>query len=227
VLFLIAALVAGWARDRGLLRQARQFEGITFEIYGDRAAFEQRLAGTTEHIDFDDVPTSGNSIAGIDSERYEAKGIIIDGGSGQYVSQTFGLPTDFLDVNQRNLYAPGPVDQNPGANRTDIKFKSAGGPGLVCGFGVNFFDVDFRSQGPSSLTLFGRNGRWLISHDALQGPHHTAVFRGIIAVDATGTPIPIIASVRLVNGSGWPGVDVLECVALDDFVFPAPQPFPK
>jgi hypothetical protein len=227
ILFLIASLVAGWARDRDFLRQARQVAGITFEIYTDRAAFEQRLAGATDHVDFDDVPTAGNSISEIDSKRYEARGIIIDGGSGQYVSQTFGLPADFLTAAQKNLYAPGPVGQNPGANRTDVKFTAAGGPGLVCGFGVNFFDVDFRSQGPSSITLFDRNGRWLLAHDAFQGPHHAPVFRGIIAVDATGTPVPLIASVRLVNGSGWPGVDLLECVALDDFVFGSPQPFPK
>jgi hypothetical protein len=119
------------------------------------------------------------------------------------------------------------VDRNPGANRTDVKFTALGGPGLVCGFGLTFFDVDFRNQGPSSLALFDRNGRWLMSHDAFQGPHHAPVFRGIIAVDSTGTPVPAIARVRVINGSGWPGVDVLECVALDDFVFGKPQPYPK
>lgn len=229
--FLIASLVAGWARDRELLRQSRQTDGITFEIYTDRAAFEQRLAGATNYIDFDDItmalePTSG--IMAFESTRYESRGIIIAGGSGQYVSRTFGLPADFNIPSQRNLYAPGPVDQNPGVNRTDVKFVTAsGGPGLICGFGLHFVDVDFRHQGPSSITLFDRNGRWLVAHDAFQSANRSIVFRGIVAVDSTGTPTPIIARVRLINGSGWPGVDVLECVALDDFVFARPQPYPK
>jgi len=224
---LIFSIIAGWARDRYLLNQAREIGRIRIEIYTDPRAFVQRLRRAVRVVDFDDIDTELSDVASFESNRYESRGVVIEGTDGQYVGQTFGQPRDFTAASQPNTYAPGPVGKNPGGNRTDVTFLAGQSRGLVSGFGLNFIDVDYRSIRPSGLELYDRYGNLLATYNNISGPNRTPVFCGIVAVDPGGNPIPVISRVRLTNGTGWPGVDAGESVTMDDFTYAVPVPFPK
>jgi len=227
VLVIMVSIVAGWARDRILLNQAREVGRISIEIYTDPRAFVQRLRRPMQFINFDDIDTDLVDVAPFESDRYESRGIIISAEEGQYVGQTFGQPRDFTAASQPNAYAPGPVGKNPGGNRTEVTFRAGQARGLVSGFALNFIDVDYRSIKPSGLELFDRYGNRLATYDSVSGPNRTPVFRGIVAVDERGKPVPVIAKIVLTNGTGWPGVDRGETVTLDDFIYDVPVPYAK
>jgi hypothetical protein len=223
VVVLFIAMVLGWAKDRDLLKQSREIAKIRIEIYTDQAEFERRL-GYVQTVNFDDIrSTQPTDVVPFNADRYASQGIRIEGLSGQYVSGNFGLPADFLPVSPPNLYAPGPVGQNPGANSTEVTFTAKNRLGQVCGFGLKFVDVDFRNSCPSCIEVFDRHGNSIARHDAFTSANRMPVFRGIIAVDRDGMMVPVIARVRLTNGTGWPGRDTGDCVAMDDFEFDAPQ----
>lgn len=196
-----------------------------------RQALPRNLAGLVggpvQIVDFDDIDTEENDVAAFDANRYRAKGIVITGTDGQYVGRTFGQPSDFTAASQPNAYAPGPVGKNPGGNRTDVTFVAGQSRGLVSGFGANFIDVDFPMIMPSGLELYDQHGNLIASYDNIIGPGRTPVFCGLVAVDERGNPIPIIANVKLKNGTGWPGVDAGETVTMDDFLFDRPVPMAK
>jgi hypothetical protein len=224
---LIFSIIAGWVRDRHLLNQAREIGRIRIEVYTDPRAFSQRLGRPMQVVDFDDIDTELNDVAPFESDRYQSLGAVIVGADGQYVGRTFGQPRDFTAASQPNAYAPGPVGKNPGGNSTDVTFLAGQSRGLVCGFGLNFIDVDYRMIMPSGLELYDRYGNLLATYNSITGPNRTPVFRGIVAVDETGNPVPVIERVRLTNGTGWPGVDAGETVTMDDFAYDVPVPVPR
>ena len=245
MLVLIVALVAGWARDRVLLNQAREVGKIRIEIYTDPKAFAQRVGRNVRVINFDEIHTEENDaplfgrqsymsngtasrdVSEFKSDRYESEGIRIVGIGGQYVGRSFGQPNDFEAASWPNAYAPGPVGKNPGGFTTDVTFLNGKSRGLVMGFGLNFIDVDFTMIKASGLEIFDRFGTLLASYNAINGPNRTPVFRGVVAVDESGSPVPVIARVKLTNGTGWPGVDAGETVTMDDFIYNVPAAFPK
>ena len=125
------------------------------------------------------------------------------------------------------MYAPGPLATNNtppprGGHDTDITFLTNGQRAAVAGFGTVFIDADYPGLGPSSITVFGRNDRYLGGDMGFSGPNGSHRFRGIIVIDDQGNPIPAIVRVHLTNGNEWPSVDVGEGVTLDDFVFGVP-----
>jgi hypothetical protein len=222
-LMLFVAMLLGWMKDRELLKQSRDIAKIRIEIYTDQAEFERRI-GYVQKIDFDDIrQTKPSGVESFSADRYESKGVRITGTGGQFVSHDFGLPADFAPVSRPNLYAPGPVGQNPADNATDVTFLTNSRAGQVSGFGLKFIDVDYRNSRPSSIEVFDHYGNLIARHDAFTSGNRMPVFRGIIAVDRDGVVVPVIAKVRIVNGTGWPGRNTGDCVALDDFEFDAPQ----
>jgi hypothetical protein len=116
------------------------------------------------------------------------------------------------------MYAPGAIeDVTGGGNATEVTFVAGDAPALVAGFGAVFVDPDL--PGVSSLSVFSDEGEPLGDAE-IPAADGQRVFRGIVAVDAdTGVPVAVIASVQLVNGTGWPGADLNDGVPLDDFVF--------
>lgn len=178
-------------------------------------------------INFDDIDTFPTDVASFESNRYQSLGAVIEGTDGQYVGRTFGQPSDFTAATYPNAYAPGPVGKNPGGNRTDVTLLAGRSRGLVSGFGLNFIDVDYRGIMPSGLEVYDRYGNLLTRYDNIRGPNRTPVFCGLVAVDPSGNPIPVIASVKLMNGTGWPGINRGETVTMDDFMYSVPVPFPK
>jgi len=227
LIVLLVSIICGWVRDRHLLHQAREIGRIRIEIYSDPHTFANRLRRAVRVVDFDDIDTELTDIAPFKSNRYQSQGLIIEGADGQYVGQTFFQPRDFTAASQPNAYAPGPVGKNPGGNSTDVTFLDGKSRGLVSGFGLNFIDVDFSMIQPSGLELYDRYGNLLATYNSIVGPNRTPVFCGIVAVDPGGNPIPVIARVKLTNGTGWPGIDSGETVTMDDFTFAIPAPFPK
>lgn len=227
LIVLLVAMLSGWARDRVLLNRARAIGRIRIEVYTDPVAFVQRLRRPMRGVDFDDIDTETNDVASFESNRYQASGVVFEATGGLYVGRTFGQPRDFTAASQPNAYAPGPIGKNPGGNRTDVTFLAGQSRGLICGFGLNFIDVDFSRIMPSGLELYDRYGNLLASYNSITGRNRTPVFRGIVAVDRSGTPVPVIARVKLANGTGWPGVDAGETVTMDDFIYDVPTPMPK
>jgi hypothetical protein len=203
-----------------------------FEVYDQLPLFVARLGGAAaiRTVDFDDIATSGGNVVAFDADRYEAAtGAVIRSltDEGQYVSRTFGFPSDFQPVSAPNAYAPGPVAIVTGTNTTTlVTFTTGGAPGVVSGFGCFFIDADFPGIGPSSFSVFDREDGLLTGTGVVSGADGSQLFRGIVAVDDVGdVPVPVIASVRIVSGNEWPSVDVGEGVVLDDFTFSAvPEP---
>ena len=71
--------------------------------------------------------------------------------------------------------------------------------------------------------MFDAAGVELGSTGTVSGPNASQLFAGLVAIDMmTNMPVPVFSSVSIVNGSGWPGNDNNEGVALDDFVFGVP-----
>src|SRR5262245_28869370 len=191
---------------------------IVTETYTSRAEFASRLGGAVRTITFDDVDTSAVDPAAFASDRYSPFGLIITGDAGQYASRDFGFPEDYAPGSLPNMYAPGAIeDTTGGGNASEVTFVAGDAPALVAGFGAVFVDPDL--PGVSSLSVFSDEGEPLGDAE-IPAADGQRVFRGIVAVDSdTGVPIAVIGSVRLVNGTGWPGADLNDGVPLDDFVF--------
>jgi hypothetical protein len=191
---------------------------IVTETYTSRAEFASRLGGAVRTITFDDVDTSGVDPAAFATDRYAPFGLIITGDAGQYASRDFGFPEDYSPSSSPNMYAPGPIeDVTGGGHATEVTFVDGDAPALVAGFGAVFVDPDL--PGASSLSVFTDEGEPLGDAE-IPAANGQRVFRGVVAVDSdTGVPVAVIASVQLVNGTGWPGADVNDGVPLDDFVF--------
>ena len=198
---------------------------ILVETFTSRSAFEARL-GNVAVVDFDDVSTSGDAPVAIANDRYAAQGVVINGQSGQYVSRTFGDPTNYPPASPPNMYAPGPIDDVAGGgSETNVQFRAGDVGGAVAGFGAVFIDLDSQDLlniFPSSLDAFDADNFPRGSVEAT-GNSAQAVFRGIVTVDGTtGNPVPVITRVQLTNGGGWPAGTLNQGVPLDDFVFSAP-----
>lgn len=195
---------------------------VTFE---DEAAFLAALAGAAVRVDFDDVDASGTEAVPIDPDRYVARGLVVRGQLGQFVHTDFGLPGDNIPVSPPNMYAPGPIDDpangDPGGNVSQIEFDAGGERGCVSGFGLSFVDLDPARAG-GSLQVVDGELLPLGSAVVVEGISAPSAFRGLVAIDGTGAPVPAIAGARVVNGTGWPGRLEGKGMALDDFLFDMP-----
>ncbi len=217
------------ADSRPALVRVAQVQGSRVEVYHDPLAFRQRLQGAVRTVDFDDLPTDHRDPRGFQVDRYRAShGLRIQGARGQYVGRSFNFPKDYVPTSPPNMYAPGPRPgedpiQPRGGNSTTVTFfNRQGRPAQVAGFGLMFLDADHPQQGPSSLTIYDAEGRKLTKFDAFHCPHGKHIFVGVVTVSRAFAPVPLIAQVRIVNGSQWAGVDGGDGVTLDDFVFGLP-----
>ena len=223
VLVVIVALLIAWAKERHRLQRTRELATVTVEVYTDRAAFERRLNGLVRRVDFDDIDTSKSDCVSFQASRYASRGVHIQAVGGQFAARTFGFPKEYPAASPPNSYAPGPKGKNPGGNKTDVSFTVGSHKAVVAGFGVTFIDADYPNLGASSLTVYGWADRQIGTTTRFRSPSGGQMFRGIIAVDSQGNPIPAISRVQLINGTGWPGVDAGDGVTLDDMVFAVPQ----
>jgi hypothetical protein len=197
---------------------------LVTEVYTDRAAFDARL-GVMRVVSFDDVEADSIDPAPFAADRYATDGIVITGEGGQFASQGFGFPESFPPNSGPNMYAPGPVENLfGGGNRTTVTFVASAMTAAVAGFGAVFIDPDLADV--SGFAVFD-------SDDAILGSVRVpaadggSIFRGIVtADDATGDPIPAIARVDIVNGTGWPAGQLNDGVPLDDFAFGLPALVP-
>jgi hypothetical protein len=116
-----------------------------------------------------------------------------------------------------------------GSNITDVSFFVPGTntPGLTRGFGVVFSDVDLANA--TSVQLFGVN-------HSLLGTFYVPNLTGNQTFSFIGIsyPTPIISSVRILAGNtplGPGAVDengnVVDVVAMDDFIFGEPVAVPE
>jgi len=206
-----------------------QPSSVGIEASSDRDAFAVRLKQTIRRVDFDDVDTSDAGPVPFESDRYASTaGIVIKGTEGQYAVRSFGGDT-MKPGSPPNMYAPGPLatssDPPPrGGHRSEITFVANGSKAVVAGFGAVFIDADWPRIGPCTIRAFDRRGKELGSWTGFSGPDGSKLFRGIIAVDDKGQPVPAIARIEMINGNEWPSVGIGEGVPLDDFVFSAPMP---
>jgi WD40 repeat protein len=202
---------------------------VRVEVITDRAKFENRLGASPRLVNFDDVETPQQGHTPFAADRYKAKGIIITGQDGQYVSRDFTYPANYKPVTAPNMYAPGPAvagnaAKDAGGHETTVTFVDANGkPSAVAGFGCYFIDCNYPSLGPSSIEVFDVDGRSLGSKKGFDGNTGSQLYFGFLVSDEAGKPVPAIAKVKLVNGSGWPEVSSAEGVVLDDFLFTVPQ----
>lgn len=200
---------------------------VTIETYTDRDAFEARLGGVVRVLDFDDIDASASDVVSFEPDRYEPTlGIVVTGTDGQYVGETFGFPEDYIPASPPNMYAPGPMADDPtGGHHTVVTFSASGQRAAVAGFGAVFIDTDFPGFGPSGISVFGENGAQLAEEAGFLGSEGEGLFRGMVAVDDGGNPAAAIFSVELVNGNSWAATTSTCCegVTLDDFVFAEPE----
>ncbi len=200
---------------------------VTVTNYDDRAAFEAALADRgIRVVDFDDIDTSTADPVPFATDRYaDSHGAVIVGTDGQYVDEQFSYPEDFRPVSAPNQYAPGPKHvrgKDAGGHGTDVTFRASDRAGCVAGFGVVFIDADFSGIARSSIALFDGNNKLLGANDDIDGDDGSQLFRGMIAADKDGQPVPTVARVHLVNGNEWPERATGEGVTLDDMVFDRP-----
>ena len=201
---------------------------IKIETSTQRAAFEACLKQPIRTVNFDDIDTSDTGPVPFDSDRYAASaGVIIKRTEGQYVDESFGWPGEFKPGSPPNMYAPGPPatasDPPPrGGHRTELTFAANGSKAAVAGFGAVFIDADFPGIGPCMIRAFDPSGNELVSWYGFSGKNGSKLFRGIVALNDKGQPVPAIFRVEIVNGNEWPSVDVGEGVTLDDLVFAVP-----
>jgi hypothetical protein len=202
---------------------------VRLEWYTDRAEFVKRLAGRVREVTFDDLDTTKDDFVSFPANHYEkTHGIVITGQGGQYAGRTFGFPNDFRPASKPNTYAPGPVakrDAPPGrrgGNGTDVTFSVGGKPAAVAGFAAAFIDADYPDVAPSSLGPQDGHDKLLGEPPIVRGADGKAVFCGVVAVDGSGRPVPVIYKVHLVNGGNWPSVEPGEGVTLDDFLYSDP-----
>ena len=121
---------------------------IVIEAFTDQAAFEARLGGTVNTVDFDAIDTTTDPAAFAADLFKPTSGIVITGEGGQFASKDFGFGAEFIPVSGDNMYAPGPTAGKfdvfgAGGNQTTVTFFDAGMSALTAGFGVYFIDADF------------------------------------------------------------------------------------
>ena len=203
---------------------------ITIEAFSTQQAFEARLGGNVNLVDFESIDTSMMDPAPFAADRFKAShGVTITGEEGQFVSRDFSFPADFPPVSGVNMYAPGPrapIDTPvpAGGNRTRVDFFDGDTAALVSGFGVHFIDADFPNIAQSGFSVRGANGAELFNTGEVSGANAEQIFVGLVAIDeATGSPTPIFSEIEITNGAGWPATSFLEGVPLDDFVFATPE----
>lgn len=200
---------------------------ITIEIYTDRSSFEARLGGSVSVVDFDDIDASIEDFVAFDSDRYkDSLGIVITGTDGQYASESFDFPEDYVPSSPPNMYAPGPMtDDSGGGHETEVTFVIGGETASVAGFGAVFIDTDFPDFGPSGISVFEENGAKLAEEEGFLGGEGEGLFRGMVAIAENGDPTPAILRVELINGNSWAATTSTCCegVTLDDFVFSVPS----
>lgn len=201
---------------------------IRVETHESADRFAARLGGSVRTVDFDDIET-GDGPVPFAADRYKEKlGIVITGQDGQFAGRTFQYPRNYVPRSKPNMYAPGPRAKSngpvgDGGKQTVVTFFDGKQAGAVCGFGAHFIDVNYPSIGKSAIIAYDADGRELAREEGFRGATGEAVFRGLVALDRAGSPVPVIAKVVLVNGSGWPEVYANEGVTLDDFVFSVPS----
>jgi len=223
LLIVISALLVIVHRERTRSETMSELSQVKIEVYSNRAAFEKRLAGAVQLIDFDDIDTSKRDVVAIRSLRYKHKGVLMKSPGGLFVGRTFGFPAQYPPASGTNSLAPGPQGKNPGGNKTELTFQAGGGSGLVAGIGVTFVDADHPQMGASGIAAFGWDDRILGKETGFKTPDGGTAFRGLVAVNAVGEVIPAISRVQITNGTGWPGVDAGDGVTLDDLVFGIPK----
>lgn len=159
---------------------------------------------------------------------FEVSGAPTDAGAGQPAAANFGN----IDPSYTNTFAtfsPSRLFASLGSNVTTVSFFVPGTniPAVTSGFGVVFTDVDLANM--TSIQLFGANQNLLGTFYApsLTG-NQTFSFLGI------SFPTPVIASVRIVAGNvplGPGAVDqdgnVIDVVAMDDFIYAEPVAIPE
>lgn len=159
---------------------------------------------------------------------FQVSGASTDGGPGQPAAPNFGN----IDPSYTNTFATFSAERlftSIGSNITDIQFFVPGTntPGLTRGFGVVFTDVDLANT--TSIQLFDAAhsllGTFFVPN--LTG-NQTFSFIGI------SYPTPIISSVRILAGNTPlnPGAldqngNVVDVVAMDDFLYGEPVPIPE
>lgn len=200
---------------------------LQVKIISDRKEFEAALANPML-VDFDDIKTSSDgAVVEFKSDRYESKGLVINGESGQFVSRTFSYPSNFIPTSKPNSFAPGPkADKNggkeDGGNQTTVTFLSQAKAASTSGFGLNFIDANYPSYGECKLIAYDAEGLPLGEANDIKTTSGGSLFRGVVVLDESGKPVPAIASVKIINGSGWPELAAAEGVVLDDFIFAPP-----
>ena len=189
------------------------------DLYTDRASFEAALA-RYNIVTFDCVDTSVSDPAPVAEDYYlQSHGIVLRGGDGQYVGRSFGWPTDYRPSSGSQMFAPGPVVEATGPAGSPETTATFRGGSCVAGFGVTFIDADYPNIAASSIEVFDAAGQSLGREAGFAGSSGSALFRGYIAKDALGNPMPAIHSAGLVNGNVWPAQECCEGVTLDDFIF--------
>ena len=222
---LVAALLIAWRQERGKRLDITRLAGAQLEVCDSPAKLT--ALGALRVVDFDDVDTSQTDYTTFAADRYADRGITITGEGGQYAGRAFSYPDEFSPASPPNSYAPGPPapadagSGTAGGNRTVIKFTVDGRPARVAAFGAVFIDADY---GPSSLTVFGWDGRQIGETQEVRGRNGSRVFRAVVVTGADGRHLPVISRVEIINGSCWPEVDAGDGVTLDDFIYDAPVP---
>ena len=159
---------------------------------------------------------------------FQVSGASTDNGPGQPAAANFGN-IDPSYTNTFSTFSPERLFTSLGSNITDVTFFVPGTttPALTRGFGVVFSDVDLANA--TSIQLFGINqnllGTFFVPN--LTG-NQTFSFLGI------SFDTPMISRVRILAGNtplGPGAVDengnVVDVVAMDDFIFGEPVPVPE
>lgn len=197
------------------------------EVFTARPDFDAALSDYCgQTIDFDDIAVAGDTPEPFAADRYlESHGVRITGTDGQYVHPDWGYDKGFDPVSLPNSYAPGPpnIEPDPGGHETTITFEKDGAAAHVAAIGIVFIDADYGYLGPSSIEVFDGTGASLGTSGTVKGADGSHEFRGLVAVDAAGLPVPAFASATVINGNEWPERDVDEDVALDDLRTDPPQ----
>ena len=197
------------------------------QVLEDREKFDALMHGMVRVVDFDDIDTEKEKPRAFEADRYERKkGVLIEGDRGQFVCTEFKWPTQFVANSKPNTYAPGPKNGDStfpkGGSETDVRFSVKRLPASVSGFGCMFHDVDNSFVRKSWLIAYDRAGRELGKVGGFRTPDGGKIWRGLVAVNEDGVPVPVIASVRLLTGDGWPERSDGEGVSVDDLVYSIP-----
>ena len=193
--------------------------------YYSPAAFKAALASfPVKTVTFDGIKTGKKDLASFPANKYRGSaGMIIKGQNGQYVSHAFRLPSDFVPVSKRNMYAPGPVAWTGpapvGGYTTDVTFFAGNASILAAGFACYFIDADYPLDGPANFTLYDATDTALGDTGVVTTLNAKHKFVGLVVVDSvSGLPVPVLSRVHINSGQGWLGNNNNEGVALDNFM---------